>query len=150
LRKVRLGHDAVASNPQELLIAELAYSMIRVLEEARSLEFYRRAFGFTVAERVPFNGFTLIYLRGAASDFELELTINQDRSAPYALGDGYGHLAVVIPDLAAEHGRMATAGLQPGQIHEMRHGGEAFARFFFVTDADGYRIEVLERFGRFR
>jgi lactoylglutathione lyase len=131
-------------------MAKLAHSMIRVLDEARSLDFYHRAFGLVVAERVPFDGFTLIYLRGAGGDFELELTVNEGRQEPYALGDGYGHLAVVVSDLAAEHGRMAAEGLQPGQIREMRHGGGPFARFFFITDPDGYRIEVLESFGRFR
>ena len=131
-------------------MAKLVHSMIRVLEEARSLDFYRRAFGLEVAERVGFEGFTLIYLRTPEGDFELELTVNAGRAEPYALGDGYGHLAVVVPDLQAEHARMQAEGLEPGPLREMPHEGQPFARFFFIADPDGYRIEVLERFGRFR
>jgi lactoylglutathione lyase len=130
-------------------MAKLVHSMIRVLEEERSLDFYRRAFGLTVAERVAFDGFTLIYLRTPEGDFELELTVNQGRAEAYDLGDGYGHLAVVVPDLRAEHARMEAEGLKPGPLREMQHEGRPFARFFFIADPDGYRIEVLERFGRF-
>lgn len=131
-------------------MAKLAHSMIRVLDEARSLDFYSRAFGLAVAERAAFDDFTLIYLRSAEDDFELELTVNAGRAGPYVHGDGYGHLAVVVADLQAEHARMQAEGLEPGQLREMQHEGRPFARFFFIADPDGYRIEVLERFGRFR
>jgi lactoylglutathione lyase len=131
-------------------MAKLVHSMIRVLDEARSLDFYRRAFGLEVAEREAFEGFTLIYLRTPEGEFELELTVNAGRAEPYALGDGYGHLAVTMVDLQAEHARMQAEGLQPGPLREMQHEGRPFARFFFIADPDGYPIEVLERFGRFR
>ena len=81
------------------------HSMIRVLEEARSVEFYRRAFGLEVADRYAMDGFTLLYLRNNESEFELELTVNHGRTEPYALGEGYGHLAVSVADLDAEHAR---------------------------------------------
>ena len=77
-------------------MAKVIHSMIRVLEEARSVAFYRRAFGLEIATRLAFDGFTLVYLKSVESDFELELTINGDRTKPYALGDGYGHIAVVV------------------------------------------------------
>jgi len=131
-------------------MARLVHSMIRVLEEARSLDFYRRAFGLEVADRIAFDGFTLIYLRTPEGDFELELTVNAGRAEPYALGDGYGHLAVVVEDLAAEHARMEAEGLNPGPLRELQHEGSPFATFFFIADPDGYRIEVLQKFGRFR
>lgn len=131
-------------------MAKLAHSMVRVLDESRSLDFYRKAFGMEIAERVVLEDFTLIYLHTVEGDFELELTVNHGRAEAYDLGNGYGHLAVVVPDLAAEHTRMEAAGLHPGPLREMQHEGRPFARFFFVTDPDGYRIEVLERFGRFR
>ncbi len=130
-------------------MAKLAHSMIRVLDEARSLEFYRRAFGLTVQDRFAFADFTLIYLRGEGSDFELELTVNAGRTEPYMLGDGYGHLAVVVENLAAEHIRFTAEGLNPTPLREMQHEGKPMAKFCFLTDPDGYRIEVLERFGRF-
>lgn len=130
-------------------MAKLVHSMIRVLDEARSLDFYRRAFGLRVAERVGFSDFALIYLRTPEGDFELELTVNAGRTKPYDLGDGYGHLAVVVDDLAAEHARMAAEGLNPGPLRDMQHEGRPFATFFFIADPDGYRIEVLQKGGRF-
>jgi lactoylglutathione lyase len=132
------------------MMAKAIHSMIRVLDEARSVDFYRRAFGLSVEDRFPFDGFTLVYLRNAEADFELELTINHDRAEPYALGDGYGHLAVAVDDLNAEHARFTREGLSPLPIKEMRREGALLARFFFVQDPDGYRIEVLQRHGRYR
>lgn len=125
------------------------HSMIRVLDEARSTDFYRRAFGLTPADRFAFDGFTLVYLRASDSPFELELTINEGRTEPYQLGDGYGHIAVAVDDLASEHERLAGEGLNPGPIRDMAHDGKPLARFFFIKDPDGYSIEVLQRGGRF-
>lgn len=130
-------------------MAKPIHSMIRVLDEARSVDFYRRALGLEVIDRLAFDGFTLLYLRAPEGPFELELTVNHDRASPYALGDGYGHLAVVVEDLAAEHARMAGAGIEPGPMREMQHQGRPLAKFFFITDPDGYRTEVLQRFGRY-
>ncbi len=131
-------------------LAKSIHSMIRVLDEARSIEFYRRAFGLDVAERLDFETFTLVYLSNAESEFELELTINKGRMEPYALGDGYGHLAVSVSDLDAEHARLSSLGLSPNKIVEFNRDGAMIARFFFITDPDGYKIEVLQRQGRFK
>jgi lactoylglutathione lyase len=114
------------------------------------VDFYRRAFGMRVADRFAFEAFTLVYLLGDASDFELELTINHDRTEPYALGDGYGHIAFAVDDLAAEHTRFTAEGLAPNPIREFHRDGTLMAKFFFVQDPDGYRIEVLQRHGRYR
>ena len=130
-------------------MAKAIHSMIRVLDEGRTLAFYHAAFGLTVAQRLPFGGFTLIYLSNPESTFELELTVNHDRTEPYDLGDGYGHLAVSVDDLGAEHARMTQAGLSPRKIVDFAPGGEVIARFFFIADPDGYQIEVLQRGGRY-
>ena len=131
-------------------MAKTIHSMIRVLEEARSVDFYRRAFGLHVADRYSFDTFTLVYLVGDDSPFELELTINHDRTKPYDLGDGYGHIAVSVSDLDVEHARLEAAGLSPRPIKEFHRDGALLARFFFVADPDGYQIEVLQRHGRFQ
>lgn len=130
-------------------MARIIHSMLRVRNEAASLAFYRTAFGLEVADRYPFDGFTLIYLRNAEQDFELELTVNGDRTEPYQLGDGYGHLAVSVADVEAEHARFEAAGLKPLPVKTLAHEGTTLGRFFFVSDPDGYRIEVLQRGGRF-
>jgi lactoylglutathione lyase len=131
-------------------MAKTVHTMLRVLDEARSTDFYRRAFGLGIADRFPFDDFTLIYLRGPESDFELELTVNHRRTAPYVAGDGYGHLAVVVDDLDAEHARLSKEGLKPQPIKEFFRNGSLMARFFFVEDPDGYKIEVMQKHGRYR
>ncbi len=130
-------------------MAKAIHSMIRVLDEARSLAFYDQAFGLKVADRLDFDNFTLIYLSNEESSFELELTVNKGREEPYDLGDGYGHLAFSVDDLDAEHARMTEAGLAPRKLVEFAPGGEVIARFFFIADPDGYQIEVLQRAGRY-
>jgi len=131
-------------------MAKQIHSMIRVLEEDRSTQFYDTAFGLKVADRLDFPDFTLIYLSNPETEFELELTVNKGQSEPYDLGNGYGHLAVSVDDLDAEHTRFEAAGLAPRKLVEFAPAGEVFARFFFVADPDGYQIEVLERGGRFK
>ena len=124
--------------------------MIRVLDEDRSVNFYRQAFGFEIAQRMPFTGFTLTYLVNEATGQEVELTINHDRSEPYTHGDGYGHIAVTVSDLEQEHARFKHEALNPTDIKEFIVDGNLLAKFFFVQDPDGYKIEVLQRHGRYQ
>ncbi|UVC13075.1 VOC family protein [Mesorhizobium onobrychidis] len=131
-------------------MAKTIHTMIRVLDEARSIDFYRKAFGLDVAERLDFETFTLVYLSSAEAEFEVELTVNKGRQEPYALGDGYGHLAVSVADLDSEHDRLGALGLGPKKIVEFNRHGALLARFFFIEDPDGYKIEVLQRQGRFK
>jgi lactoylglutathione lyase len=130
-------------------MAKAIHSMIRVLDEARSLAFYDTAFGLKVADRLDFDSFTLIYLSNPESPFEVELTVNKGRTEPYNLGDGYGHLAVSVTDVDAEHARMTAAGLAPRKLVDFAPAGSVIARFFFIADPDGYQIEVLQRGGRY-
>lgn len=131
-------------------MAKAIHSMIRVLEEARSVAFYETAFGLAVADRLDFESFTLIYMSNPESGFELELTVNKGRSEPYNLGDGYGHFAVSVADVAAEHARLTDAGLGPRKLVDFRNGDVLVAKFFFIADPDGYQIEVIQRGGRFQ
>ena len=131
-------------------MAKAIHSMVRVLDEARSVDFYKNAFGLDVADRFDFDDFTLIYLRNLKSDFELELTVNKGRKEPYSLGDGYGHLAVAVDDIDSEHKRFSAAGFNPRDIVEFNRDGALMAKFFFVEDPDGYKIEVIQKHGRYR
>jgi lactoylglutathione lyase len=131
-------------------MAKAIHSMIRVLDEARSVKFYQQAFGLTVADRLEFDDFTLIYLSNSESSFEIELTVNKGRTDPFDLGNGYGHLAVSVGDLDAEHARLTAAGFAPRKLVDFQNKGKPVARFFFIADPDGYQIEVLARGGRFQ
>ena len=129
------------------MTAKTIHSMIRVLGEKRTVAFYEKAFGLKVADRYAMDSSTIVYLRNPKSPFEVELTINNDQSEPYDIGDGYGHLALLVEDLDVEHARLRSDGLAPGDIKELDLGGKA--RFFFLKDPDGYQIEVLGPSGRF-
>ncbi|HEX7079452.1 MAG TPA: VOC family protein [Gammaproteobacteria bacterium] len=131
-------------------MAKVIHTMVRVSDLEKSTDFYEKAFGLRVADRFDFDDFTLVYLRNDENDFEIELTLNKGRDAPYTHGDGYGHVAVCVDDVHGEHRRFAELGFAPTDVKEMRHGGALLARFFFVQDPDGYKIEVLERHGRYR
>jgi lactoylglutathione lyase len=132
------------------IAAKAIHMMIRVLDEKRAVEFYQKAFGLKVADRFGFDGFTLVYMRNRKIGFEIELTINHGRTEAYNLGDGYGHVAFAVEDLVSEHKRLTALGLEPLPIKEFHREGSLMAKFFFVQDPDGYKIEVLQRHGRYR
>lgn len=130
-------------------MAKAIHTMIRVLDEEKSVSFYDQAFGLKIAERIDFESFTLVYLRNDEADFEVELTINKGRTEPYNLGDGYGHLAFVVDELDTEHARFTGLGFKVGKLVDFKNGDVQVARFFFVEDPDGYKIEVIQRGGRY-
>jgi lactoylglutathione lyase len=131
-------------------LAKAIHAMIRVLDLDRSVPFYREALGLEIADKFDFDSFTLVYLRSPEADFEVELTLNKGRTEPYDLGDGYGHIAFCVDDLDKEHARVQAAGVNLQPIKEFHRDGGLMARFFFIQDPDGYKIEVLQRHGRYR
>jgi len=130
-------------------MAKAIHTMVRVLDEERSVAFYKQAFGLEVKDRYPFDGFTLVYLKNAENDFEIELTVNHDQTEAYSHGSGYGHLAVSVDDVDHEHRRIDGLGLEPTPVKEFHRDGALMAKFFFVQDPDGYKVEVLQRHGRY-
>jgi lactoylglutathione lyase len=130
-------------------MAKAIHMMVRVLDAEKSIDFYERAFGLTIADRFDFDDFTLVYLRNPEVDFEVELTVNKGRTEPYDHGDAYGHVAFAVEDLDGEHARFEELGFAPNPIREFHRDGALMARFFFVQDPDGYKIEMLQRHGRY-
>ena len=131
-------------------MAKVIHIMIRVLELERSLKFYADVLNLHEAHRLDFPDFALVYLRNAQNDFEVELTLNKDRTEPYTHGDGYGHIGVVVPDAAASQAALVAKGYAPAAVKEFKRGDELLARFFFIQDPDGYKIEMLERHGHYQ
>ncbi|WP_322095447.1 VOC family protein [Paraburkholderia bannensis] len=130
---------------------KLIHTMIRVQDLERSLAFYDTVLGMTPSHRLDFDDFTLVYLRNAEADAEIELTWNKGRDTPYTHGDGYGHVAAVVDDARAERERLLGLGFTPKDLREFKdQGGDLLARYFFVEDPDGYKIEVLEKHGHYR
>lgn len=131
-------------------MAKVIHTMIRVLDLDRSMRFYADLLGMTESHRLDFPDFTLVYLRNQDCDFEVELTLNKGCEEPYTHGTGYGHIACVVPDVAAFRAELVSKGHNPAPIKEFKPGDELLARFFFIQDPDGYKIEVLEQHGHYR
>jgi lactoylglutathione lyase len=123
---------------------ELIHTMVRILDEERSLAFYK-ALGFEERGRKRVGGdtATIIFMGLPGDGDRLELTLNDGRTEPYELGEAYGHVALTTTDLDAELAALAELGIQPDKPpYEAYPGG---SRITFVTDPDGYRIELIER-----
>jgi len=131
-------------------MAKAIHVMIRVKDPEAATKFYADTFGMTSAARFDFDTFSLIYLRNPENDFEIELTWNKGQEEPYSHGSGYGHVAFTVDDLDAEHARIGGLGYKPNPIKEFHRDGGLMARFFFIQDPDGYKIEVLQRHGRYQ
>jgi lactoylglutathione lyase len=131
-------------------LAKLIHTMIRVLDLERSMSFYSRAFGMHESHRLDFPDFMLLYLRGVDTDAEIELTVNKGRTESYSHGSGYGHVGFAVADIEGARGRFEALGFAPTPVKEFRQGEVLLARFFFVVDPDGYKIEVLERSGHYQ
>ncbi len=128
-------------------MAKMIHTMIRVLDDTRSVKFYEEVLDLKIAHRADFDDFSLIYLSNKEIEFELELTYNHGRKEAYNLGDGYGHLAVSVENLKETREKLVKLGYAPLEIKSLSSAG---AKFFFIQDPDGYKIEFLERVGRYK
>jgi lactoylglutathione lyase len=124
------------------------HAMIRVLDLDRSASFYRKAFGLEESHRLEFPTFTLLYLREPESGAEIELTWNKGQAEPYTHGSGYGHIAFCVDGLEAHRELLLRHGYTAGDVKSLS-APNGSARFYFATDPDGYKIEVLERAGHY-
>lgn len=124
----------------------LLHTMLRVGDLDRSLAFYTEVLGMRLLRRqdYPEGRFTLAFV-GFQDESEgavLELTHNWD-TASYDLGNGYGHIAIAVPDAykACEELR-ARGGKVVREAGPMKHGTTVIA---FVEDPDGYKVELIQR-----
>lgn len=139
------------SKPFAHHMSKIIHSMLRVLDLEKSLKFYADCFALHPSHRLDFPGFALVYLRNAENDAEIELTWNKGREVAYTHGDGYGHVGVCVPDVAADQIRLVALGYSPLDIKEFKaDDGTLIARYFFILDPDGYKVEVLERHGHYQ
>ncbi len=122
----------------------ILHTMLRVADLEQSLAFYTEVLGMQLLRRkdYPEGRFTLAFV-GYGSEAEnsvIELTHNWDTGG-YELGNGYGHIALEVPDVykACEDIR-ARGGKITREPGPMMHGNSILA---FVEDPDGYKIELL-------
>lgn len=123
---------------------ELIHTMLRILDEERSLAFYRNlGFEERGRKRVGGDTATIIFMGLPGDGDRLELTLNDGRTEPYDLGTAYGHIALTVADMDGELARLAEHGIQPEKPPYSAYPGGS--RICFVQDPDGYRIELIER-----
>ena len=123
---------------------ELIHTCYRVTDPERSVAFYE-ALGLEKRREMPIRDEAVNYFLGVPGKEspELELTHNFGADS-YELGTGYGHIALTVDDINATLETLkAEHGIEPERPpYSVREGGSLIA---FVTDPDGYRVELIER-----
>jgi lactoylglutathione lyase len=128
----------------------LLHTMLRVGDLQRSIDFYTQVLGMNLLRTTqrPEQKYDLAFVGyGSNPDHaEIELTYNYgvDR---YDLGTAYGHIAIGVPDVAATCAALrekasALGGAITREPGPVKGGNTVIA---FVTDPDGYKIELIER-----
>ena len=133
---------AAISDPSEY---RLYHTMIRVLDLDKSLDFYTRILGMKVLRNTdyPDGRFTNVFVGYGDENTHpsLELTYNWDQEEPYDKGNGWGHIALMVPDVYAACERLEKEGvkiLRPAG--PMNAGTRILA---FVEDPNGYPVELV-------
>lgn len=122
--------------------ARYVHTCIRVRDIDRSTEFYGRL-GFEPRGQLDFDSAYNVYLGLPGDGDVLELTVNVGRDKPYELGEGYNHMALAVDDLDALLTELEQHGIEPDKA-PYAPGGRSEYRICFVTDPDGYRIELID------
>ena len=125
----------------------LLHTMIRVLDLDKSIDFYTRLLGMKLLRRKDFEQgrFTLAFVGygDETTDCVLELTHNWDQEGDYMIGDGFGHLAIAVPDAYSTCEALEKEGVSiPRPAGPMKGGNRVIA---FIEDPDGYKIELIQR-----
>jgi len=123
----------------------ILHTMLRVGDLDRSIAFYTEVLGMRLLSRndYPDGKFTLAFVgyQDEKDGAVIELTHNWGVDS-YALGTGFGHVALEVDDaykaceLVKGRGGKVTREAGP-----MMHGTTVIA---FVEDPDGYKIEFIQ------
>ncbi len=122
--------------------------MLRISNMTRSIDFYTKVFGMNLLRTTdrPLQKYTLAFVGfgkgNADGQSEIELTYNYGVDS-YQMGDAYGHIAIGVPDAYAACEKIAAAGGNVIRAAGPVAGGDTIIAF--VTDPDGYKIELIQR-----
>ncbi|MBU5427356.1 VOC family protein [Tissierella pigra] len=121
---------------------KMLHTCIRVMDLEKSLKFYKEALGLVETRRSDFpeDEFTLVFLADETGNYEVELTYNYNPEKPYTIGDGFSHMAFNVEDLEGSRERHKEMGYEVTEL--MGLPGEK-PRYYFVTDPDGYDVEII-------
>ena len=122
------------------------HTMLRVGDLPRSIDFYTNIMGMTLLRQSenPSQNYSLAFLGYGSNPehAEIELTYNHGVSS-YELGTAYGHIAIGVPDVVAACEKIRHGGgnvtCEAGPVK----GGTTVIAF--ITDPDGYKIELIQR-----
>lgn len=122
------------------------HTMLRVGNLQRAIDFYTRVLGMTLLRTSdnPEYKYSLAFLGfdgGNPGQAEIELTYNWGVES-YELGTAYGHIALAVPDAQAAVERIRAAGGHVTREAGPVKGGTTIIAF--VTDPDGYKIELIQ------
>jgi len=124
----------------------LLHTMLRVGDLQRAIDFYTRVLGMKLLRTTerPDQNYSLAFVGyGTNPDHaEIELTYNHGVGS-YEMGTAYGHIALGVPDVYAACEKIrANGGNVTREAGPVKGGTTVIA---FVTDPDGYKIELIER-----
>lgn len=122
------------------------HTMLRVGDLQRSIDFYTHVLGMQLLRRSenPEYEYSLAFVgyEGNPAQAEIELTYNHGTSS-YDIGTAYGHIALGVPDAYAAVDKIKAAGGNVTREAGAVKGGTTVIAF--VTDPDGYKIELIQR-----
>ena len=123
---------------------QFLHSMIRVLNEEKSIKFYCELLGLKKGERIRLEDCYLQYLVDEKTGAQIELTINDEVPVGgYSLGDSFGHFAFLCDDLDEISKKIEKLGyswdVEPFYMDEIK------TRISFINDPDGNSIELIEK-----
>ncbi len=125
----------------------LLHTMLRVGDLQRSIDFYTQVLGMTLlrTSENPEYRYSLAFVgfdQGNPDQAEIELTYNHGTTS-YDMGTAYGHIALGVPDAYAACDKIRAAGGNVTREAGPVKGGSTVIAF--VTDPDGYKIELIQR-----
>lgn len=123
---------------------KLLHTSIRVFDLEESLRFYTEALGLTESRRKDFpdSEFTLVFLEDETKNYEIELTYNYNPKQPYEIGNGFAHLAFGVNNLEKSRENHIEMGYKVSKLSGLPG---TVPSFYFVTDPDGYHVEIIRR-----
>jgi len=126
----------------------ILHTMLRVGNMTRAIHFYTQVLGMNLLRTTdrPEQKYSLAFVGfgkgNADGQSEIELTYNHGVDH-YDLGNAYGHIAISVPDAYAACEKIKAAGGNVTREAGPVMGGDTIIAF--VTDPDGYKIEIIQR-----
>ena len=125
----------------------ILHTMLRVGNLQRAIDFYTQVLGMQLlrTSENPEYKYSLAFVGyegGNPGQAEIELTYNWG-TEQYEMGTAYGHIAIAVPDAHAACEQIKAAGGKVTREAGPVKGGSTIIAF--VTDPDGYKIELIQR-----